>query len=297
MRFAFIQAHARLWHVVTMCRVLEVSKAGYYAWRVRPLCERLKDDRVLTEQIRQVQQQVKQRYGRPRVQMELKALGFPCGKHRVGRLMRRAGLNAKHRPQFRVTTQADPRHGAAPNRLDRQFSLASNPQLRQPNRVWAADITYIPTREGWLYLAVVLDLASRRVVGWALRTRLEQELALSALRMALTHRGIRGGRHAGLHHSDRGVQYTSAAYQQQLQEAGFTPSMSRVGDCWDNAVVESFFATVTKELLIDGIFTTREEASRALFAFIEIWYNRQRRHSSLGSRTPAEFEAIMLKAG
>ncbi len=297
MRFAFIQAHARIWHVVTMCRVLEVSKAGYYAWRARPLCDRVKDDRVLTAKIREIQRQVKQRYGRPRVRMELRALGLACGKHRVGRLMREAALNAKHRPRFRVTTQSAHAHAVAPNVLDRQFSLASNPQLAQRDRVWAADITYIPTREGWLYLAIVLDLASRRVVGWALRTRLEQELALSALHMALTHRGLDRRRHRALHHSDRGVQYASAAYQQLLHEAGFTVSMSRVGNCWDNAVVESFFATLTKELLVDGIFTTRDAASRALFEFIEIWYNRRRRHSALGYRTPAEFEETVLKAG
>ena len=302
MRFAFIQAHARIWPIITMCRVLEVSKAGYYAWRVRPLAARVQDDRVLTEKIRAIQRQAKQRYGRPRVRMELRALGLLCGKHRVGRLMRRAGLNAKSRPRFRVTTQANHRQAVAPNVLDRQFSLPRNPQLGQCDRVWAADITYIPTREGWLYLAVVLDLASRRVIGWALRTRLDQELAVSALRMALAHRGISaGGRHGrrnpGLHHSDRGSQYTSAAYQQLVRDAGFTASMSRVADCWDNAVVESFFATVTKELLVDGLFSTREQARRALFEFIEIWYNRQRRHSALGYRTPAEFEAIVLKAG
>ena len=159
------------------------------------------------------------------------------------------------------------------------------------DRVWAADITYIPTRDGWLYLAVILDLKSRRIVGWALRTRLDQELALSALRMALQHRGARGG----LHHSDRGSQYASAAYQDLLRAADFTPSMSRVGDCWDNAVVESFFATLTKELLADGLFATRAIANRELFAFIEIWYNRQRRHSSLGYRTPAEFEEQLRK--
>lgn len=174
----------------------------------------------------------------------------------------------------------------APNVLDRNFSLTSNPELAQRDRVWAADITYIPTREGWLYLAIILDLASRRVVGWALRTRLDQELALAALRMALAHRGARGG----LHHSDRGVQYASIAYQRLLAACDFTPSMSRVGDCWDNAVVESFFATLTKELLVDGVFATRAEASRELFEFIEIWYNRQRRHSSLGYQSPAQFE-------
>jgi len=293
MKFVFIQAHARIWHVTAMCRVLEVSKAGYYAWRARPVSERVTADRVLTEKIRAIQQQVKHRYGRPRVRMELRALGFPCGQHRVGRLMREASLNAKRRPTFRVTTQSTHGHSVAPNVLDRRFSRTSNPQLAACDRVWAADITYIPTREGWLYLAVVLDLASRRIVGWGLRTRLDQELALSALRMALRHRGARGG----LHHSDRGVQYASQAYQRLLTKAGFTVSMSRVGDCWDNAVVESFFATLTKELLVDDLFETRAQASRALFEFMEIWYNRQRRHSALGYRTPIEFERQVLKAG
>lgn len=292
MRFAFIDAHARIFHITTMCRVLEVSKAGYYAWRARPLCDRVKADRVLTEQIRVIQQQVKQRYGSPRVRMELKALGFACSKKRVARLMRDGELGAKHARRFRVTTQSEHAHPIAPNVLDRQFSPTSNPQLAEADRVWAADITYIPTREGWLYLAVLLDLASRRVVGWALRTRLDQELALAALRMALLHRGARGG----LHHSDRGVQYASGAYQRLLTDAGLTPSMSRVGDCWDNAVVESFFATLTKELLVDGVFVTREEASRALFEFIEIWYNRQRRHSTLGYRSPVTYEEEVLRA-
>jgi transposase InsO family protein len=288
MKFAFIQAHARIFHVVTMCRVLEVSKAGYYAWCARPLCDRVKEDRVLTDRIKEIQQRVKQRYGSP----ELHALGFSCGKNRVARLMREADVQAKSRPKFRVTTQSDHRQPVAPNVLDRQFAVTSNALLAQVDRVWAADLTYIPTREGWLYLAVVLDLASRRVVGWALRTRPDHELALSALRMALTHRGARNG----LHHSDRGVQYASAAYQRLLRAAGFTASMSRVGDCWDNAVVESFFATLTKELLVD-VFETREEASRALFEFIEIWYNRQRRHSTLGYRTPVEYEEEFLKVG
>ena len=291
MRFAFIQAHARIWHVTTICRVLEVSRAGYYAWRARPLCERVKDDRVLTEKIREIQQQVKQRYGSPRVRMELRALGFRCGKTRVARLMREAGLSAKSAPAFRpATTQSSHDEPVAPNVVDRQFSLASNPA---PDVTWAGDITYIPTKEGWLYLAVLLDLASRRVVGWALGTRVDQELTLRALRMALLHRGARDGRH----HSDRGVQYAALAYQRLLAEAGFTASMSRVGNCWDNAVVESFFATLTKELLVDGGFETRAEASRAVFEFIEIWYNRQRRHSTLGYRTPVEFEEQVLMAG
>jgi transposase InsO family protein len=272
-----------------MCRVLEVSKAGYYAWRVRPLCDRVKDDRVLTARIREIQQEVKGRYGSPRTYQELKALGFKCGEHKVARLMRQAGIRAKSARKFRVTTQSGHTNPVAPNVLDRKFSID---QHRKPDQAWAADITYVPTREGWLYLAVVIDLATRLVVGWSLRTRLDQELATSALRMALTHRGARGG----LHHSDRGVQYTSAAYQRLLKEGGFTASMSRVGDCWDNAVAESFFATLTKELLADGLFESRREASKELFQFIEVWYNRRRRHSSLGYRTPAEYDTALATA-
>jgi putative transposase len=289
MRFVFIHAHARIFHITTMCRVLEVSRAGYYAWRARPLCERVQENRWLRERIREIHQEVRGRYGSPRVHQELRALGIACGKHRVARLMRAEGLRAKSTPRFRVTTRSDHGERVAANVLDRQFAV---PTIPAPNRVWAADLTYIPTREGWLYLAVILDLASRRVVGWALRTRLDHELALTALRMALVHRRARGG----LHHSDRGVQYASRAYQQLLQAAGFTPSMSRVGNCWDNAVVESFFATLSKELLVDGIFPSREIASRELFTFIEIWYNRKRRHSALGYHTPVEFEAGLAKA-
>ena len=289
MRFSFIQAHARIFHITTMCRVLEVSKAGYYAWRARPLCDRVKDDRVLTAKIREIQKEVSKRYGSPRTYQELKALGFKCGEHKVARLMRQAGIKAKSARKFRVTTQSEHANPIAPNVLDRKFSVEEH---RKPDQAWAADITYIPTKEGWLYLAVVIDLATRGVVGWSLRTRLDQELAISALRMALTHRGARGG----LHHSDRGVQYASAAYQRLFKEAGFKSSMSRVGNCWDNAVAESFFATLTKELLVDGLFESRSQASKELFQFIEVWYNRRRRHSSIGYRTPAEYESILAKA-
>jgi transposase InsO family protein len=291
MRFVFIQTHARIFHITTMCRVLQVSRAGYYAWRARPLCTRVKTDQVLTAKMQEIHQQVEQRYGSPRVRQELRALGFACGKHRAARLMRAAGLRARSAPRYRVTTTQSA-HAApvAPNVLDRQFALGHH---AQPNQAWAGDITYIPTQEGWLYLAVLLDLASRRVVGWALRTRLTQDLTLAALRMALTHRGAPRG---GLHHSDRGVQYASAAYQRMLQAAGWTASMSRVGDCWDNAVVETFFATLTKELLVDRDFATRAEASRALFDFIELWYNRQRRHSTLGYRSPVQYETEILNA-
>jgi putative transposase len=288
MRFTFIQAHARIFHITSMCRVLQVSKAGYYAWRARPLCDRVKDDHVLHARIRQIQTEVKRRYGSPRVHMELRALGIRCGRKRVARLMRAHGLQAKRPRRYRVTTQSQHLQPVVPNRLNRQFRVT---QHECADRTWAADITYLPTREGWLYLAVILDLASRRVVGWALRPRLDQQLAVSALQMALRHRRPAAG---GLHHSDRGVQYAGAAYQALLRSAGFATSMSRVGDCWDNAVVESFFATLSKELLLDGIFDSRGEASRATFEFIEIWYNRQRRHSSLGYRSPLQYEAEVL---
>ena len=283
MRFVFIQSHARIFHITTMCRVLEVSRAGYYAWRARPLSERVKDDRALTEKIREIQRRVKERYGSPRTYQELKALGFHCGKNRVARLMRVAGLRARSARRFKVTTQSAHDKPVARNVLNRQFSLSRH---RTPDRVWVADLTYIPTAEGWLYLAVVLDLATRRVVGWALRNQLDQHLAVSALRMALLHRGASGG----LHHSDRGVQYASQGYQRLLKDAGFTQSMSRLGDCWDNAVAESFFATLTKELLLDRTFQTRQEASREIFEFIEIWYNRERRHSTLGYQSPVRYE-------
>jgi putative transposase len=290
MRFAFIHAHAGHWHVTTMCRVLAVSKAGYYAWRTRPPAARVAQDRQVTEEIRAIHERVQQRYGSPRVWQELRARGVRCGKHRVARLMRAAGLRAKSAQRFRITTQAAPDTPAVPNVLARRFAPAAHPQA---DHTWAADITYLPTREGWLYLAVVLDLASRRVVGWALRTRLTQDLTLAALEMALVQRGAR----PGLHHSDRGRQYTSEAYRACLARAGVRASLSRVGDCWDNAVVESFFATLTKELLVDGVFATRDEASREVFTFIEIWYNRQRRHSSLGYRSPVEFEREVLNVG
>ena len=294
MRFVFIQSHARIFHITTMCRVLQVSKAGYYAWRARPLADRVQDDRVLTARIRRLHEQVKHRYGSPRVHRELRAQGVRCGKHRVARLMRQAGLRAKSAPRYRVTTHSQHAEPVAPNLLARRFAVSAHPV---PNRTWVADLTYLPTAEGWLYLAVILDLASRRVVGWALRTRLDHTLAVAALEMALTHRRAGDGRpHGGLHHSDRGVQYASRPYRALLRRAGFTASMSRVGNCWDNAVVESFFATLTKELLIDGPFPTRDAACRAVVEFIEIWYNRQRRHSALGYRTPAELEAELENA-
>jgi putative transposase len=285
MRFQFIQSHARIFHITTMCRVLEVSKAGYYAWRARPLAERVREDRLLSARIRAIYEEAKGRYGSPRVHQELRALGLVCGKHRTARLMRAAGLRAKSARHFRVTTQSEHAHPPAPNVLAREFAVPE-PTRAAAAPVWMADITYLPTGEGWLYLAVLLERDGRRVVGWALRPHLGRDLALSALEMALQHHRPAG---EGMHHSDRGVQYASHAYRQRLQQAGFTLSMSRRGNCWDNAVVESFFATLTKELLLESVFPTRDVARQAVFEFIEVWYNRRRRHSALGYRTPAEY--------
>ena len=288
MRFVFIRAHERIFHITTMCRVLEVSRAGFYKWRAQPLAERVKADLVLAARIRAIHTGRRRTYGSPRVHRELRDQGIRCGEKRVARVMREEGIRASTPKRYRVTTQSGHREPIVENCLARRFSVSAQAGV---NSAWAADITYIPTREGWLYLAVILDLASRRAVGWAVRARLDQELALSALRMALRHRRARGG----LHHSDRGVQYASAAYRQLLADAQFTPSMSRVGNCWDNAVVESFFATLTKELLLERPFESRATAMRELFEFIEIWYNRKRRHSSLDYRSPAQFEEELLK--
>jgi transposase InsO family protein len=293
MRFQFIHSHARIFHIVTMCRVLEVSKAGYYAWRARPLAERVKADRLLSARIRAIYEETKGRYGSPRVYQELRALGLACGKHRTARLMRAAGLRAKSARRFRVTTQSEHAYPPAPNVVARDFGVPEPTRsAAAATPVWMADITYLPTGEGWLYLAVILERATRRVVGWALRPHLGQALALSALEMALQQHRPAGG----IHHSDRGVQYASHAYRQLVHQAGFTASMSRRGDCWDNAVVESFFATLTKELLVDGLFPTRDAARQAVFAFIEVWYNRRRRHSALGYRTPAEYAEELRNA-
>ena len=226
----------------------------------------------------------RQTYGSPRVHEELKAEGIRCGRKRVARLMREEGLRAKKKRRYRRTTDSTHGHPIHPNHLKRNFSVA---EVEDVDQVWVGDITYVPTREGWLYLAVVLDLKSRAVVGWAMKDTLETALASDALTMALGRRTPARGL---LHHSDRGVQYASGDYQEILRTQGITCSMSRKGDCWDNAVAESFFATLEWELIQDADWHTHLEARRAIFDYIEVWYNRQRRHSSLGYLSPAEFE-------
>jgi putative transposase len=284
MRFTFIAAHTQEFHVTTMCRVLQVSKAGYYAWVNRPPSERAFADAQLAEAIKEIHVTSRRTYGSPRVQEELKAQGRPHSAKRVARIMQEEGLRAKTPRRFRTTTDSTHAHPIAPNVLDRRFAVAPGAAL---DRVWVGDITYLATREGWLYLAIVLDLASRRVIGWAMRHTLEGALTRDALTMALLRRQPRPG---VLHHADRGSQYAAGEYRALLAANAMECSMSRVADCWDNAVAESFFATLKRELADDADWATREEARTAVFEYIEVWYNQQRRHSSLGYLSPAAFE-------
>ena len=282
MRFRFIEDRRADYPVRIMCDVLEVSPAGYYAWRSRPESQRSSDNRDLLKDIQRVHRDNHGRYGSPRVHEELKAQGRGASRGRIERLMRHHGIRAiMARPRRAGTT--DSRHDLpiAPNLLDRNFVADA------PNRIWLADITYVETDQGWLYLAAILDLYSRRIVGWAMSDHLRADLPLAALRMAISAQ--RPG--AGLiHHSDRGVQYASSEYRNALQSAGFSASMSRKGDCYDNAPMESFFHTLKTELVHHTQYATRAEATRDIFAYIEGFYNRTRRHSAIGYISPAEME-------
>jgi len=278
-RYAFIDRYRHLYPVLVMCDVLEVSSSGYYAWRGRPESRRSREDRKLKAIIRSVFEESRQTYGSPRILDELRDQGIRCGRKRVARLMKEDQLTPKKARRFRRTTIAKPDHPKAPNVLGREFTVDA------PDTAWVGDITYLWTQEGWLYLAVLLDLFSRRVVGWSVRPHLGQELAIAALDRALYERGVPEGL---LHHSDRGCQYTSNDYQKKLKGNHLTVSMSGKGDCWDNAVAESFFATLKVEL--GDSFSSRQAAHDALFDYIEVFYNRQRRHTSIGSISPAEAE-------
>jgi putative transposase len=273
--------HGQQFRVQAMCRVLKVSRSGYYRWCRSSEGLRAREDRKLVVEIRAAYERSRGRYGSPRIYRELKEHGVRCGKHRVERLMRKAGLQAKRRRSFKVTTRSAAGHPVAPNRLNRQFAVS------EVNTVWAGDITYLETREGWLYLAVLLDLCSRRVVGWACSERMTHDLVLWALEQALQQRQPSPGL---LHHSDRGSQYTCEDYLTKLSRRGLEVSMSRRGDCYDNAVVESFFSTLKAELEGYGGYQTRQQAQSELFEYIEVFYNRQRRHSFLGYLSPAAFE-------
>jgi putative transposase len=281
MRFRFIDEHRGEWPVRRLCEVLDISPAGFYAWLGRPKSPARQRRDALLAEVRAIHAQCKGRYGSPRIHAELKARGHAVSLNTVADLMAEHGIRAKTARKFRHTT--DSRHDlpVAANLLDRQFEPAG------PDQVWSADITYIPTSEGWLYLAVVEDLFSRKIVGWSMANHLESRLVVDALEMAVAKRLPGVGL---LAHSDRGSQYASEHYQDLLAKHGITCSMSRVAQCWDNAPVESFFATLKRELVHDERYTTRAQARASIFAYIEAFYNRVRRHSSLGYVSPEEYE-------
>lgn len=284
-KHAVITVHREEYGVRLMCHALAVSVSGYYAAQQRrPSARRVTEARLRVE-IRAAHASSHRRYGAPRVHRELRAQGIRVAKKRVARLMREDGLVARPKRRFVRTTDGAHAYPLAANVLARRFAVAECGGL---DRVWVSDITYVPTRVGWLYLAVVLDLASRRVVGWAMRDSLHEALTLDALHMALAQRRPAAGL---LHHSDRGVHYASGTYRAILAAHAITSSMSRPGDCWDNAVAESFFATLEHELLAHADFHSHDVARRAIFEFIEVWYNRQRRHSSLNYLSPVQYEA------
>jgi putative transposase len=281
-RYGCIHRRRDQYPVAMMCRVLKVSKSGYYTWRVRPESQRDKEDRELLRVIRRVHADSRGVYGRGKVTAELKAEGYGCGERRVGRLMGVAGLRGCPQRRFKVTTQSDPKHPVAANLLEQDFTA------KAANERWASDITYIGTRRGWLYLAVVMDLYSRRIVGWSMSQWISRHLVIDALKMAI---GARQPTSLLIHHSDRGSQYTSDDYRDELAKHGIQCSMSATGNCYDNAVVESFFGLLKRERVNRVRYRDPEEARADIFEYIECFYNRKRRHGYLGNISPVEFES------
>jgi putative transposase len=281
MKYQFIEEHKHEFPIVVMCGVLAVSESGFYAWRKRPTCRRKQEDAHLTQEIRQVFEVHQMRYGAPRIHRDLHDEGISCSRKRVARLMRAEELSARSKRRRVVTTKRDETHPVAPNLLNRDF------HAEEPDKKWVTDITYIPTKQGWLYLAVILDLYSRMVVGWSMSGSCDERLVEHALEQALARRRPKAGL---LHHSDRGSQYTSQAYQAYLRRYGIQPSMSRKGNCWDNAAMESFFGTLKDECVRETFYSSHDEARSALFIYIEAYYNRIRRHSTLGYMSPLQYE-------
>jgi putative transposase len=287
MKYTFIDTNRKNFALNIMTRVLSVTKAGYLAWKRRGLSARKQEDDVLREEIKAIHTNSKRTYGAPRIKSSLSDKGKNISRRRTNRLMREAGCKTKYRKQFVHTTNSKHPNAIAENKLNREF------QASKPNQKWVTDITYLYTSEGWLYLAVVMDLFSRRIIGWAFATTLETQLVLDTLWMARAHRkpdvtiGL-------LHHSDRGSQYASVEYRKALNELKATCSMSRKGNCWDNAVMESFFSTLKLELDLDKMIGNRVFTQTTVFSWIEGWYNRVRKHSSLGYLSPVEFEAKLL---
>lgn len=288
MRFAFIDVEKAWYPMRILCRVLGVSRSGFYAWRTRKPSARALEDEQLRPKVAEAFKTGRGTYGSPRIRDELVEQGFEIGRKRVARLMGELGLQGLSPRKFRITTNSDHDHRIAENVLGRDF------QARGPNEKWATDITYIWTSEGWLYLAVVVDLFSRRIVGWSVADHMETRLCLDALGKALAHRTNIEGL---IHHSDRGVQYASDDYREALKAAGIECSMSRRANCWDNAVAESFFGTLKNELIYRRPWLTRKQASDAIGEYIEIFYNRIRKHTTIGSVSPAKFEEMAQAEG
>ena len=283
MKYQFIEQHKHEFPVVVMCQVLDVSESGFYAWRKRPACQHTREDAQLTQEIRQVYATHRGRYGSPRVHRELKDQGYRTSRKRVARLMREADISVVRKRRRVLTTKRDTTHPVASNVLNREFTA------KEPNTKWVTDITYIPTTQGWLYLAVILDLYSRAVVGWSMSDCCDEALAENALNMAVARRCPKAG---FLHHSDRGCQYTSQAYRTRLEQVGAVVSMSRKGNCWDNAAMESFFGSLKEECVGNQLYSSHEQARQALFEYLEMYYNRQRRHSTLGYVSPFVYEQM-----
>jgi transposase InsO family protein len=281
-KYAFIRRHAKRFSVARLCATLGVSRSGYYEWRDRPESRHASEDRRLLGSIRALHTQSREAYGAYKAWQVLRARGVACGRHRVARLRRQNGIEALRKRRFRVMVEHHKLAPPAPNVLERQFSVS------EPNRVWAGDMTLIPTGTGWLHLAVLLDLFSRRVVGWAMGNERSQALSLSALRMAIDQRQPMPGL---VHHSDRGSAYVGTLYRAQISAIDAVASMSRKGNCYDNAVVESFFSNLKNELVHHRRFTSREQARAEIFEYIEVFYNRQRAHSTLRYVSPMEYES------
>lgn len=276
-----------IWRISDLCRVMQVSRDGYNSWRRRRPSKRSKTNYQLAEEIKRIFAEHKGRYGSPRVWEELADLGYSCSENKVARIMRALELQAIGKKKFRVTTNSNHKKPVADNLLARNFTVT------EPGKVYAGDITYIHTTAGWLYLAVVIDLYSRKVVGWSMNENMKTNLVTSAMQMAVKNRKPQN---EALFHSDRGVQYAAEMFQEMLEANHITSSMSRKGNCWDNAPSESFFATLKKELIHQEIYSTREEAKLAIFDYIESYYNKKRRHSANGGLSPQMFEDIKLAA-
>jgi len=287
MRYRFISRQKKAFSVGRLCKLLKVSRSGYYDYMDRGGSQRPNDEMALITRAREIHRQNKGVYGSRRLSQALQSIGYPIGRYRAHSLMKKAGLSVKCKRRFKATTNSQHKYPVAPNLLNRQFDVD------RPNSVWASDITYLWTKEGWLYLATVMDLYSRKIIGWSVSNRINSDLSLEAVRMALGNRRPKSGL---IHHSDQGVQYACHAYQQLLAANSIIPSMSRKGDCWDNAVAESFFSTLKTEHTHHRQYKTRRDAYHDIFDYIEVFYNRRRLHSYLGYVSPENFEKGIIAA-